>query len=154
MGLRLAIVSILACAIACGGASTAEDSSPPPRDLAGGSSSDGSDGCGASLAAWCARPDQTWERCVATLTAATQATTWSTWCGSGGGAATIAQESCGSYTVVAQADADVSTQYVYDSGGALVAVFEFGYQGTPACVAGPSSFAYPPCPAIFTRVCP
>ncbi len=109
-------------------------------------------GCPQSLASWCAHPEASWGQCVATLKQAEQPSSWPGWCA---GAAGLSEQTCGSYVNVVQTNADVSTNYIYDSAtGQLVAVYELSFQRSFSCVGGPASFALPSCSPKYTQLCP
>ena len=108
-------------------------------------------GCPQSLASWCAHPEASWGQCVATLKQAEQPSSWPGWCD---GAAMLSEQTCGNYVNVVQTNADVSTNYIYDSAtGQLVAVYELSFQRSFSCVGGPASFAFPSCSQQYTQLC-
>ena len=106
--------------------------------------------CPRTLSGYCAL--QTAGYCVQTLAAAQQP---STWCPDGGTISrTVTLQHCaGNQTVIVVSYTDNSDHFVYDSSGALVAVFSALPHQDLSCSGGPASFAAPSACDSPTTLC-
>jgi hypothetical protein len=105
--------------------------------------------CSRTLDGYCAL--QAPGYCVRTLAAAQQA---SSWCPDGGTHGIVTQTHCSNgQTVIVVAYTDNSDHFVYDSSGALVAVFSALPHQDLTCSGGPASFAAPSGCDAATTIC-